>query len=121
MPYDLILKGGEVIDPSQELRGVRDVGIRGGKIAAVVMEPTNVELPKPGYLEGIRKLTIEHGAFLIFDEVVTGFRLAKGGAQEYFGVVPDLACVGKAMASGMGTAIPKGRSGMMAYFSLMVR
>jgi hypothetical protein len=72
-----------------------------GQVAAVVMEPTNSVLPDPGYLEGIRELTCSHGALLIFDEMVTGFRLANGGAQELFGVTPDLTCLGKAMANGM--------------------
>ena len=65
------------------------------------MEPVNVELPEPGYLEGVRELAHQHGALLVFDEMVTGFRLANGGAQELFGVTPDLACFGKALANGM--------------------
>jgi glutamate-1-semialdehyde 2,1-aminomutase len=72
-----------------------------GRVAAVVMEPTNVELPEPGYLESVRELAHAHGALLVFDEMITGFRLANGGAQERFGVVPDLACFGKALANGM--------------------
>jgi glutamate-1-semialdehyde aminotransferase len=75
-----------------------------GNVAAVVMEPTNSVLPEPGYLEGIRELTRRYGALLIFDEMVTGFRLANGGAQELFGVTPDLTCLGKAMANGMPLA-----------------
>jgi len=73
----------------------------GARIAAVVMEPTNTALPSPNYLRGVRELTFDHQALLIFDEVVTGFRLARGGAQEAFGVTPDLACLGKAMGNGM--------------------
>ena len=57
-------------------------------------------MPQPGYLEGLRKLTEEYGVLLIFDEVITGFRLALGGAQEYFGVTPDLSVFGKAIAGG---------------------
>jgi glutamate-1-semialdehyde 2,1-aminomutase len=71
------------------------------EVAAVVMEPVNVVLPEPGYLEGVRELTHQHGALLVFDEMVTAFRLANGGAQELFGVTPDLACLGKGMANGM--------------------
>ncbi len=71
------------------------------EVAAVVMEPVNLVLPEPGYLEGVRELTRQHGALLVFDEMVTAFRLANGGAQELFGVVPDLACLGKGMANGM--------------------
>ena len=72
-----------------------------GDVAAVIMEPVNLKIPDQGYLEGIRRLTEAHGCLLIFDEMVTAFRLANGGAQEYFGVVPDLACIGKGMANGM--------------------
>jgi glutamate-1-semialdehyde aminotransferase/MoaA/NifB/PqqE/SkfB family radical SAM enzyme len=72
-----------------------------GEVAAVVMEPVNVELPAPGYLEGVQELARQHGALLVFDEVITAFRLGNGGAQERFGVMPDLACLGKALANGM--------------------
>jgi glutamate-1-semialdehyde 2,1-aminomutase len=57
-------------------------------------------MPAPGYLEGIRKLATQYGAVLIFDEVITGFRVALGGAQALFGVKPDLATFGKAVAGG---------------------
>lgn len=72
-----------------------------GEVAAVVMEPLRDELPSPGYLAGVRDLTHAHGALLVFDEMVTGFRLANGGAQELLGVTPDLACFGKGLANGM--------------------
>ena len=72
-----------------------------GNVAAVIMEPVNLTMPHEGYLEGVRELTLAHGCLLIFDEVVTAFRLANGGAQEFFGISPDLACVGKGMANGM--------------------
>ena len=72
-----------------------------GDVAAVIMEPVNLKIPGDGYLEGVRRLTEAHGCLMIFDEMVTAFRLANGGAQEYFGVVPDLACIGKGMANGM--------------------
>jgi glutamate-1-semialdehyde aminotransferase len=81
-----------------------------GQVAAVVMEPLNTELPEPGYLEGIRELTREHGALLVFDEVITGFRIARGGAQEAYGVLPDLACVGKGLANGMPLSALVGRA-----------
>ncbi len=80
------------------------------RIACVVMEPTNVELPAPGYLAGVRDLARAHGALLVFDEILTGFRLARGGAQEAFGVVPDLACVGKALGNGMPLSALVGRA-----------
>ncbi len=72
-----------------------------GRVAAVVMEPFRTELPKDGYLERVRELTHRHGALLVFDEMITGFRVARGGAQGLTGVVPDLACLGKALANGM--------------------
>jgi glutamate-1-semialdehyde 2,1-aminomutase len=84
-----------------------------GRVAAVVMEPTNVELPEPGYLEGVRDLAAAHGALLVFDEMITGFRLANGGAQERFGVMPDLACFGKALANGMPLSALVGKRSYM--------
>ena len=76
----------------------------GKEIAAVIMEPVMCDsgpiLPLPGYLEGVRRLTKQYGILLIFDEVITGFRMALGGAQEYFGVTPDLSTFAKAIASG---------------------
>jgi glutamate-1-semialdehyde 2,1-aminomutase len=92
-----------------------------GEIAAVIMEPllcnTGCIAPRPGYLEGARELCTEHGALLIFDEVITGFRLAPGGAQEYFGVTPDLAVFGKAIAGGLPLACLAGRAGVMDAIS----
>ncbi len=84
-----------------------------GRVAAVVMEPTNVELPEPGYLEGVKNLAAAHGALLVFDEMITGFRLANGGAQERFGVMPDLACFGKALANGMPLSALVGKRSYM--------
>jgi glutamate-1-semialdehyde aminotransferase len=100
--------------PYNDLEHLKDLFRRhGDKIAAVVMEPTNVTLPAPGYLEGIRALTLEHGALFIFDEIITSFRLARGGAQEAFGVVPDLACVGKGLANGMPLSALVGKRDVM--------
>ena len=81
-----------------------------GRVAAVIMEPVGIEPPRSGFLESVRELSSRRGALLIFDEIVTGFRLALGGAQEHFGVVPDLACFGKGTdfrcrrSSGVGTS-----------------
>lgn len=76
----------------------------GQEIAAVIMEPfahnSGGICPKPGYLEGVRELTRKHGVVLIFDEIITGFRKCAGGAQEYFGVTPDLCTLGKALGAG---------------------
>jgi len=72
-----------------------------GKVAAVIMEPMNYVEPDAGFLQKVKELTHKHGALLIFDEVITGFRWGLGGAQEYFKVTPDLATFGKSMANGM--------------------
>ena len=85
-----------------------------GEIAAVVMEPANFEEPQPGYLAGVRDLCHRHGALLVFDEIITGFRFARGGAQEYFGVTPDLACFGKGLGNGMPLSAVLGRRDLMA-------
>jgi glutamate-1-semialdehyde 2,1-aminomutase len=88
-----------------------------GDVAAVIMEPVagngGLIAPLPGYLERARELTEAAGALLIFDEVVTGFRLALGGAQERYGVTPDLATYGKAIAAGMPLSAVAGRREVM--------
>lgn len=84
-----------------------------GHVAAVIMEPVGVEEPSPGFLESVRDLCTLNGALLIFDEVITGFRLALGGAQEHFRVVPDLACFGKGMANGFPLSALVGRRDIM--------
>jgi glutamate-1-semialdehyde aminotransferase len=88
-----------------------------GNVAAVIMEPSNFEPPLPGYLEAVQGLTRESGAVLIFDEVLTGFRMALGGAQQYFGVTPDLAVFAKAMANGMPVSALVGSAEIMQLFS----
>ena len=85
-------------------------------IAAVVMEPMGLEEPAPGFLDGVREMTHRHGALLVFDEIVTGFRFSLGGAQGHFGVIPDLACFGKALANGMPLAAIVGRRDVMQLF-----
>ena len=88
-----------------------------GELAGVIVEPMQRILPPaPGFLEGLRKITAEHGVLLIFDEVVTGFRLAYGGAQEYYGVVPDLCTLGKVIGGGFPLAAIAGRADIMAHF-----
>lgn len=84
-----------------------------GEFAAVVLEPMNVTLPGPGFLEGVKALAHEHGALLVFDETITGFRYANGGAQEYFGVIPDLATFGKGLANGYPVSAIAGRRDVM--------
>ena len=77
--------------------------------------------PKKGFLEGLRKLCDEYGALLIFDEVITGFRLAFGGAAEYFGVKPDLVTYGKIIGAGMPVGAYGGRREIMELFLRLVR
>ncbi len=84
-----------------------------GKVAAVIMEPAHFDAPVPGFLERVKTLAHRHGALLIFDEIVTGFRWALGGAQQYFDVVPDLATFGKGMANGLPLAAVVGGSDFM--------
>ena len=87
-----------------------------GKIAAVIMEPVGLAEPKPGFLEGVKELAGKNGALLVFDEMVTGFRMGLGGAQKYFGVTPDMACFGKGMANGMPVSAVVGRRDVMELF-----
>lgn len=83
------------------------------KIAAVIMEPMNVEFPKDNFLENVKKLTHKYGAVFVFDETITGFRFSKGGAQEYFGVTPDLSTFGKGLANGYALSAVVGRNNIM--------
>lgn len=87
---------------------------KGNEIAAVVMEPvlcnSGCILPLPGYLDGVRQIAHRHGSLLMFDEVITGFRLALGGAQQFYGVVPDIATFGKAVAGGLALSGVAGRA-----------
>lgn len=89
----------------------------GENIAAVIVEPMLGNafgiLPQPGFLEGLRRLCDEYGSVLIFDEVKTGFRIAVGGAQEYFGVTPDIATFAKAMGNGFPVAAIAARGGVL--------
>ena len=88
---------------------------RGPDLAAIIVEPLQRSIrPRPGFLAGLRDLAHRLGALLIFDEVVTGFRLAYGGAQEYYGVLPDLAVYGKAMTCGFSLAAIAGHADVMA-------
>ena len=84
-----------------------------GKIAAVIMEPIIIAEPEGSFLQDVKELTHKNGAVLIFDEVGIGFRLALGGAQEYFGVTPDLSTCGKAMANGMPVSAIVGKREIM--------
>jgi len=85
-----------------------------GEIACVIMEPMNAMYPEPGFLEGVQELCRKHGAVFILDEMITGFRYAKGGAQELFGITPDLATFGKGLANGYPLSAIAGRGDIMA-------
>jgi glutamate-1-semialdehyde 2,1-aminomutase/spore coat polysaccharide biosynthesis protein SpsF len=87
-----------------------------GSVAAVIMEPVTFFEPKPGFLEEVKALAHSHGAILIFDEICTGWHLGLGGAQKRFGVVPDLACFGKAMGNGFPISAIVGRRDIMKLF-----
>lgn len=91
----------------------------GSETAAIIITPfghslaQKLEEPEPGFLEGIKALAEKYGAVLIFDEIRTGFRVSMGGAQKYYGVTPDLACFGKAMANGYSISAVTGRTEIM--------
>lgn len=88
-----------------------------GRIAAVIVEPVAGNMgcipPAPGFLEGLRRITEQHGALLIFDEVMTGFRLSRGGAQQVYGVKPDMTTLGKIIGGGLPIAAYGGRADIM--------
>ncbi len=88
-----------------------------GQIAAIIAEPVWYNAgcipPAPGFLEGLRERTTAHGSVLIFDEVLSGFRMALGGAQAYYGVTPDLTTLAKALANGMPLSVVAGRADLM--------
>ena len=83
--------------------------------AAIVVEPAGGEEPRDGFLEALRELASRHGAVLVFDEIVTGFRVDLGGAQKRYGVTPDLACFGKAMGNGMPISALVGTAEIMRW------
>jgi len=107
-----------IVLPYNDLPAVREVfQTEGRRIAAVIVEPVaanmGVVAPQPGFLAALRELSGAFGALLIFDEVITGFRVARGGAQERFGITPDLTCLGKIVGGGMPLAAYGGRADVM--------
>lgn len=92
------------------------LGEHRGEFAAVILEPMNLSWPGPGFLDGVVALAAEHGAVSIFDETITGYRFALGGAQQLFGVTPDLACFGKGLANGYPLSAVAGRDEIMREF-----
>jgi len=104
-PFNDLEKTEEIIEKNKDV------------LAAVIVEPIQRSIPpKTGFLEGLREITKLHGICLIFDEVVTGFRIALGGAQEYYGVVPDLATYGKAIGGGYPIGVLCGKREIMDLF-----
>ncbi len=107
-----------LVAPYNDLQAVENLFVRtGDKIAAIIVEPVaanmGVVLPQKGFLEGLREITLKYGALLIFDEVITGFRLSKGGAQELFGIAPDLTTMGKIIGGGLPVGAYGGRKEIM--------
>jgi glutamate-1-semialdehyde 2,1-aminomutase len=107
-----------IVLPYNDLEAVRSAfAKRGDDIACVIVEPVGANMgvvpAAPGFLEGLRTVTAEAGALLIFDEVITGFRLGRGGAQERFGITPDLTTMGKVMGGGLPCAAFGGRADVM--------
>jgi glutamate-1-semialdehyde 2,1-aminomutase len=109
-----------VLCPPNDLKAA-EIALERGDIAAVILEPAGGQAGTtptlPGYLQELRALTTTHGALLIFDEVITGFRYAPGGAQEYFGVTPDLTTLAKIVAGGLPGGALCGRRDVMAMIA----
>ncbi len=107
-----------LVAPFNDLAAVESLVSQHGKeIAAIIVEPFQRLIPpKAGFLEGLRKITEQNGIVLIFDEVVTGFRFAYGGAQAYYGVTPDLATFGKVIGGGFPLAAIAGKTEIMRHF-----
>ena len=112
---DHLVRDHVLVAPFNDLETTqRIVGEHAGELAAVIVEPLHRCLPpQEGFLEGLREVTADCGLLLIFDEVVTGFRLAYGGAQEYYDVVPDLVAYGKALGGGYPIGVFGGRADVM--------
>ncbi|WP_283139481.1 aspartate aminotransferase family protein [Rhizohabitans arisaemae] len=111
-----------IVCPWNDLAALRrTMEAHAGQLAAVIAEPilcnTGAIAPEPGYLEEVQRLCREHGTLLVFDEIITGFRLAPGGAQEFLGITPDLSVFGKAMAGGMQVSALVGRAEVMDHIS----
>jgi len=109
-----------LVAPYNDLRAVSELfEAYDGQVAAVIVEPVagnmGVVLPVEGFLPGLRRLCTQHGALLIFDEVMTGFRVALGGAQEKYGVKPDLTCLGKVIGGGLPVGAYAGPKEIMSH------
>lgn len=108
-----------IVTPYNDLQTVRErLEAEGDQVAAVLVEPVQRSIePVPGFLAGLRELCDQTGALLVFDEIVTGFRLAPGGAQELYGVTPDLCTIGKALGGGLALAAVAGPHDLIALAS----
>ena len=111
-----------LLAPYNDLEAVKALfAANPGAIAGIIVEPvpgnSGVFAPLPGFLEGLREVTEKNGSLLIFDEVMTGFRVAKGGAQERFGIKPDLSCFGKIIGGGLPVGAFGGRAEIMDYLA----
>lgn len=112
------LKDDVLVVPFNDLATARDIIHRHkDELAAVIVEPMQrLLVPQPGFLQGLRDITTECGVVLIFDEIVTGFRLCYGGAQTYYGVTPDICTLGKIIGGGFPLSSVCGRADIMAHF-----
>jgi len=111
-----------IVAPYNDFEAITEIfAANQDQIAGIIIEPVpgnaGLYLPKPGYLEFLSEITKSHGALLIFDEVMTGFRLAKGGAQERFKITPDLSCFGKVIGGGLPVGAFGGRAEIMDYLA----
>ena len=113
-----VLEDEVLVAPYNDLATVEGiVATHADELAAVIIEPFQRLIPpQPGFLQGLREITRRYGILLVFDEVVTGFRLAYGGAQQYYGVVPDIACVGKIVGGGFPLAAVCASADLMQPF-----
>ena len=116
------LAGNTIVAPYNDLDAVKKIlDAEGGEIACLIVEPVagnmGVVPPADGFLVGLRELTRRHGILLIFDEVITGFRVAHGGAQELFGIAPDLTCLGKIIGGGLPVGAFGGSQEIMEQLS----
>ncbi len=127
-PYDVPLSAGVpdamlehvIVCPPNDVKAV-EIAVQGGDVAAVILEPAGGQAGTtptiPGYLPELRRVATEHGVVLIFDEVITGFRYAPGGAQEYFGVTPDLTTLAKIVAGGLPGGAVSGQRAIMSMLT----
>ncbi|MBI5788601.1 MAG: glutamate-1-semialdehyde 2,1-aminomutase [Candidatus Schekmanbacteria bacterium] len=108
--------------PYNDLKAVKELFSKhGGQIAALIVEPVagnmGLVLPKEGFLEGLRQITAQHDSLLIFDEVITGFRVSFGGAQGFYGIKPDLTCLGKIIGGGLPVGAYGGKEEIMKHIA----